>query len=119
MHRFIITARQREDAAEKVAQVLRGGPLFNIAETSLERHEVLMFESEVVFLFEGAHAEEEARRLMFSRSAISRLGRLGVHIDRGPCLPREVFSWERPPQLDGVTFGPQPGPGNSDGGPAP
>lgn len=119
MHRFVITARLREGSAEKVAQILREGPPFDIAETSLERHEVFLSEGEVVFLFEGTHAEEEARRLMVSRSVIARVGRLGVHIDGEPCVPREVFSWERPPQLDGVTFGPQPGPGDSDGGPAP
>jgi hypothetical protein len=61
MHRFVITARLREGSAEKVAQILREGPPFDIAETSLERHEVFLSEGEVVFLFEGTHAEEERR----------------------------------------------------------
>lgn len=118
MSRFVVTARLREGSAEKVAQILREGPPFDIAATALERHEVFLSEGEVVFLFEGPRAEEEARRLMGSQSVIARVGRFDVHTDGEPCLVREVFSWERPSQLDGVTFGPQPGPGDSEGGPA-
>src|SRR5687768_10786899 len=117
MYRFVITARLREGSAETVAQILREGPPFVISETSLDRHEVFLSEDEVVFLFEGSHAEDEAMRLAASPLGVAQAGRLGDHIDGEPRLPLEVFSWERPPHLDGVTFGSQPGPGDSDGGP--
>ncbi len=96
MHRFVILLACEKVRPRRSAQILREGPPFDIAETSLERHEVFISEGEVVFLFEGTHAEEEARRLMVGRSVIARVGRLGVHIDGEPCLPGEVFSWERP-----------------------
>lgn len=117
MNRFVITARLRKGSADKVAQILREGPPFDIEQTSLERHEVFLAGDEVVFLFEGPHAEEEARRLGSGRGVITQAGRLAIHIDGRPRLPEEVFSWERPPRLEGVVFGAQPGPGDSEGGP--
>ena len=87
MHRSVITARLREGSAEKVAQILREGPPFDIAETSLERHAVFLSEGEVVFLFEGTHAEEEARRLMVSRSVTARVGRSAITSMEGPACP--------------------------------
>ena len=117
MHRFVVTARLRQGSSEKVARILREGPPFDIAQTSLDRHEVFLSDDEVVFVFEGTHAEDEARRLLSSSSVIGQAGRLAVHIEARPRMPREVFSWERPATLDGVAFGPDPGPGDSDGGP--
>ena len=116
MYRFVVTARLCEGSGPKVAQILREGPPFDIERTSLERHEVFLTGDEVVFLFEGPHAEEEARRLLSSRRVLSQAGRIGLHIEGQPRLPAEVFSWERPPRSDGVAFGAQPGPGDSEGG---
>ena len=42
--------------------------------------------------------------------------RIGEYLTGAPSAPQEVFSWRRPRELDGVTFGPTPGPGDSDGG---
>lgn len=111
-----MTALLREGSGPKVAELLREGPPFDIDQTSLERHEVFLGENEVVFLFEGPHAEAEARRLLLDAGVLSRVGRIGLHIEGRPRLPAEVFRWERPPRLDGVAFGAQPGPGDSEGG---
>ncbi len=116
MSRFVVTARLREGSGPKVAELLRSGPPFDIEETSLERHEVFLGENEVVFLFEGPHAEAEARRLLLDTRVLSRVGHVGLHIEGRPRLPAEVFRWERAARLDGVTFGAQPGPGDSEGG---
>ena len=116
MRRFVVTARLKSDATAKVREILREGPPFDPAETSLARHEVFLGDDELVFLFEGEHAELEARRLLREPGVMGRAGRIGVHLKEKPRLPEEVFSWERPPHLDGVTFGPQPGPGDSEGG---
>ncbi len=72
MYRFVITARLREGSAETVAQILREGPPFVISETSLDRHEVFLSEDEVVFLFEGSHAEDEAMRLQRAPQGLHR-----------------------------------------------
>lgn len=118
MHRFVITAALRRGSAPEVARILREGPPFDIDETSLERHEVFLSDEEIVFLFEGPHAEREARRLLSSKRVLSQAGRIGLHIKGRPRMPEERFSWERPSPLDGVAFGAFPGPGDSEGGPA-
>lgn len=118
MPRFVVTGQLREGAAPKVAEILRAGPPFDLGKTSLERHEVYLGRDEIVFLFEGPDAEGEARRLLAKPRVMGRAGRIGAHLERPPRLPREVFGWERPRELDGVVFGPYPGPGDSDGGDA-
>jgi hypothetical protein len=118
MHRFVLTAELRRGSAPEVARILREGPPFDISKTSLERHEVFLSDEEIVFLFEGPHADREASRLLSSRRVLSRGGRIGAHLLAPPRTPAERFSWERPVPLDGVAFGPQPGPGYSEGGPA-
>lgn len=118
MHRFVVTGQLRPGAAPKVAEILREGPPFDLSETSLERHEIFLGTNEVVFVFEGPDAEGEARRLLAKPRVLGRAGRIGAHLENVPRLPREVFSWERPRELDGVVFGPYPGPGDSDGGDA-
>ena len=70
-----------------------------------------------VFLFEGPHAEQGARRLLSSRRVLSQAGRIGLLLEGVPRTPEERFSWERPARLDGVAYGAQPGPGYSEGGP--
>jgi hypothetical protein len=116
VRRFVVTARLKPGATAEVREILREGPPFDPAETSLDRHEVFLGDDELVFLFEGEHAEQEARRLLREPGVLGRAGRIGVHLQERPRLPEEVFSWERPPHLNGVTFGPQPGPGDSEGG---
>lgn len=117
MHRFVITAGLRRGSAPEVARILGEGPPFDIDKTTLERHEVFLSEEEVVFLFEGPHAEREARRLLSSRRVLSQAGRIGLHLEGAPRTPEERFSWERPARLDGVAYGAEPGPGYSEGGP--
>lgn len=118
MHRFVVTAALKPGAAARVAAILREGPPFDLADTSLERHEVFLGDDELVFLFEGPGADGEARRLFKKPRVLDRVRRIGPHLAAKPRLPREAFSWERPRELDGVVFGPDPGPGDSDGGAA-
>ncbi len=116
MRRFVIVAELREGSARRVAEVLREGPPYALEQTSLERHEVFLSEREVVFLFEGVHAEEEAKRLLGEDRLLESAGRLGVHLRSRPRVPAELFGWERASEPEGVAFGAQPGPGQSEGG---
>jgi hypothetical protein len=88
------------------------GPFF----MGLPSHGLPLGDDELVFLFEGEHAEQEARRLL--REPACLVGPAGSECTcwERPRLPEEEFSWERPPHLNGVSFGPQPGPGDSEGG---
>ena len=117
MRHFLITARIRRGSADAVRKILAEGPPYDLAETGLERHRVFLAGNELVFLFEGPHAEEEAARLLRRPDVLGQAGRLGVHLAGAPRTPEEVFSWVRPEALEGVDFGPLPGPGDSEGGP--
>jgi hypothetical protein len=116
MSRFVITAKLKRGSEPKVRAMLRRGPPFDLAETSLERHEVYLAKDELVFLFEGPHAGPEAIRLLERPDVLGPASRLAAHFRGRPRLPEEVFSWERPEEIDGLSFAPQPGPGDSEGG---
>jgi hypothetical protein len=116
MRHFVVTARLKPRSAPRVLELLHGGPPFDLARSGLERHMVFVANDQIVFLFEGEHAEEKTMRLLEESSVLDSAGRLGVHIEGDPSLPREAFHWERPEEVLGLTFGPDPGPGDSDGG---
>jgi hypothetical protein len=116
MRHFVVTARLKPGSASKVLELLREGPPFDLEESGLERHMIFLADDQLVFMFEGNRAEEEAARLLDQAPVLDKAGQLGRCIEGSPTLPQEVFSWERPPSLEGVMFGPDPGPGDSDGG---
>ena len=116
MRRVVITAPLKAGSAQRVGEILREGPPFAVDETSLERHEVYLGDDELVFLFEGPGAEAVATGLFADPEVLGRVLRIGDHLAGRAHAPREVYSWRRPRQPDGVTFGPTPGPGDSDGG---
>jgi hypothetical protein len=118
MYRFVVSVRLRKGSAPKVREILREGPPFDLERTSLERHLVFLAADELVFLFEGTRADEQAERLLQDPSVLGRAGRIGMHVSGRPRVPEEVFGWERRAPLAGLSYGPQPGPGNSEGGPA-
>jgi hypothetical protein len=116
MSRFVITVKLKRGSESRVRAILRQGPPFDLADTSLERHDVFLAKDELVFLFEGPHARREAVRLLERPDVLGPASRLAAHLRGRPRLPEEVFSWERPDEIDGLSFAPQPGPGDSEGG---
>ncbi len=118
MRRLMVTGKLRRGSKEAVRAILREGPPFQLSQTSLERHAVFLSGDEIVWLFEGVHAEREVKRLLGDPHGLGRAGRIGLHLTGRPRMPEEVFSWERPEVVPGLSFGPLPGPGDSEGGPA-
>ena len=118
MSRFVISCPLAPGSGAAVRELLEEGPPFDLESTSLDRHEVFLAGDELIFVFEGPRAREEAERLMASPEVRDRAGRLGALMAGAPQLPEEVYSWERPEELEGLNFGSTPGPGDSDGGPA-
>jgi len=108
VRRFVVSVRLRRGAGKKVREILREGPPFELEDTSLERHFVFLCGDELVFLFEGDRADEEAQRLLKDPRVLG-------YVSGRPRVPEEVFAWERPEALEGLSFGPLPGPGDSDG----
>ena len=117
MYRLLITVPIRPGSHDAVRGILHEGPPFELMDTTLERHTVFLSSDQLIFLFEGPHAEAEAGRMLEQPGVIDRAGRLGDHLASDPAIPEEVFEWERPERIDGLDFGPLPGPGDSDGGP--
>lgn len=116
MGRFVVTARLQRGFFERVREILREGPPFDLASTSSERHQVYLSRDELVFMFEGPHADEEVGGVLDDPGVLGRAGRLARHFKGPPSVPEEVFDWNRPREIDGVSFSAQAGPGNSDGG---
>jgi hypothetical protein len=116
MWRLVVTARLKRGAHGAVSEILREGPPYDLADTSLERHCVFLGRDELVFVFEGPHADEEILRLLGSDGVAGRAARLAGYFAGLPRVSEEVFGWERERPYEGVTFAAHPGPGDSDGG---
>lgn len=98
--------------------MLRRGPVFDPAITSLSRHLAFHLGDELVLLFEGEHAERAAEALLGAPEAMLRETALAPHLAGPARFPAEVYNWQRPVLAEGLSYGPLPGPGYSEGGPA-
>ena len=116
MGRFVVTARLKRGSSDRVREILRQGPPFDLAGTSLERHHVYLCRDELLFIFEGPHADEEVGGVLNDFSVLSRASSLARDFKGSPKIAEEVFAWERPTAIDGLSFSAQAGPGDSDGG---
>ena len=79
MRRFLVTATLKEGSEDGVRAILSKGPPFQLPETSLERHFVFLTSNELVFVFEGARAEEEVARLLSDSGVLGQASELGSH----------------------------------------
>jgi hypothetical protein len=111
MGTIVAIAGLKPGADERVRHVLRAGPPFDLEGTPFERHMVFVDRNQLVALVEGQSSQREVAGVLAEalRDLIA-----------GPVRTlEEVFSWTRPISFEGVTFGPYPGPGDSDGGTPP
>jgi hypothetical protein len=117
MGRFLASVRLNSGSRAAVREALRRGPLFDLETTSLERHAAFLAGDELILLFEGDHADRVAKELLERADLLGAGDGIGAHVAEAPREAEELFAWERLPELDGIAFGPQPGPGDSEGGP--
>lgn len=115
MSRAVVVLPLREGASERAAELLRGGPPFDPEKVGLQRHQVYLTESEVVFLFE-AEAREAAAKLIGEGRFWSAASAWSDLVAGPPRLADVSYSWIRPASPDDVSFAPTPGPGYSEGG---
>ena len=114
MGRMVIVVPLREGAGPEVRTLLREGP--PLAVPRLERYLAFVSSEEAVLLIDGADLGP-GDGLPWEDPAAWRDGpRWARCAAATPRAAEGVHGWERPPDLQGVFFGPEPGPGDSEGG---
>jgi hypothetical protein len=96
MKRVAIVARLKEGSGPRAAQLISGGPPFDLAEIGLASHSVYLSAGEVVFLFEGDQVEWTVDELIdnpFRPEIQSAFDQWRAIIDGSPRIAREQFGW--------------------------
>ena len=114
--RAVVVLPLVEGAADRAAELLRGGPPFDPDEVGLGRHQVFLSESEAIFLFE-ADFPSGSRPAALGRPPLGRrCGLEGRGSGAAAARRRCLLVVREPKRTDYVSFAPTPGPGDSDGG---
>lgn len=100
--RIAVVVPLREGSLEAVELLLANGPPFDPDALELGRHDVLVTESEAIFLFESAR--QGALEDLLSQSGLwERAAAWHEHLGGPPRIARDVYHWQRP----ALTFDPQ------------
>jgi hypothetical protein len=97
MERVAIVVRLKEGSGPRAAELIAGGPPFDLAETGIVRHSVYLSAGEVVFVFEGHQVEWMVDGLIddpFQHKLHSALEQWRAIVDGTPRIARERFDWE-------------------------
>ena len=96
MKRAAIVARLKEGSGPRAAQLIAGGPPFDLAETGIVNQSVFLSTGEVVFVFEGDQVEWIVEDLIddaFQPELQSAFDRWRPIIDGTPRTARERIGW--------------------------
>jgi hypothetical protein len=116
MGRLAIIVPLREDAHEEALALLQEGPPLDPQAGEVERYWAFLSRSEAVLVFEGTGIDREDGTLWEDLSGWTNGARWERCAESAPRLAHSVHSWRRPAELEGIFFGPLPGPGDSEGG---
>jgi hypothetical protein len=83
----------RKRALAEAAALIEQGPPIDLAAIGVERHEVLLSEREVIFLFEGTQLDETIQRLLGDRSVWQAASGWARVIAGPPRLAQQRFGW--------------------------
>jgi hypothetical protein len=121
-----VSVSLRPSSVLEVRELLRSGPPVELDELALDRECAFVAGTELLLLFEGDAADRIARSLTTEPRPGLEDSALGRHVAGPPRLLGEPFVWtdsqtaagDDPggPPSAGVSFGPLPGPGHSEGG---
>jgi hypothetical protein len=92
--RIALYAQIRPGCREELERRIAAGPPFDLEESSFDRHEVYLGETEIVFVFEGERPLDGLRRMSVER--MKDMIELGGSIST-PRIVRGSTPWERPP----------------------
>lgn len=93
--RVAVVVPLREGSREAIELLLADGPPFDPAALELGRHDVLLTESEAVFLFESAH-EGALEDLLAQPELWERAAAWHEHLAGLPRIAHDVYHWQRP-----------------------
>jgi hypothetical protein len=93
-----------DGAFERARELLRGGPPFDPAETALDRHEVFLTSSEVVFVFESRLGLSALEALLAEPELWVSAAAWRELLAGPPRLAEDVYSWSRPARSNGSTL---------------
>jgi len=115
--RVVVIVPLKPDAHASVRRLLQQGPPFDPAAIEgLDRHEVFLTSDEVVFVFESHLGADVLAPLLADPKLWEAAAAWPEHVAGPPRIAEDVFSWSRSEPVEGVSFLPTPGPGDSDGG---
>ena len=89
-----IVVTLRKGALADAAALIEQGPPFDLAALGIERHEVLLCEREVIFLFEGRQLAETMQRLVGDPSVWQAASGWARVIAGRPRLAEQRFGWD-------------------------
>jgi hypothetical protein len=84
----------RKRALADAAALIEQGPPFDLAALGIERHDVLLSEREVIFLFEGAQLAETMQQLLRDPSVWQAASGWSRLIAGRPRLTEQRFGWQ-------------------------
>jgi hypothetical protein len=114
---LVIVLPLKAGSHDAVRALLDAGPPFQPDTIDgLDRHEVFLTETEVVFLFESSRGRDALAALLSQPEVWGAAAAWHDHVDGAPRVAESVFSWSRPDESADVFYLPTPGPGDSDGG---
>lgn len=113
---LLVVVPLRESAHEDALVLLRQGPPLDLETRGVRRYWAFLAGGEAVLVLEGPAVGLSDAAPWRDLSGWRDGARWERCARSPPRLAESIHSWERPPDLEGVFFGPLPGPGDSDGG---
>jgi hypothetical protein len=114
---LVVVLPLKPGATEEVRALLDAGSPFDPAAIEgLERHEVFLTDSEVVFLFESSLSADALAALLSNSEIWQAAAAWQEHVAGPPRIAESMFSWSQADEPADVYYLPTPGPGDSDGG---
>jgi hypothetical protein len=98
LERLALTARLKEGAQPRAAELIAQGPPFDLQAGGFVRHSVFLSATEVIFVFEAHEVEWLVSALVddpFHWMLADALNDWRPLIEGTPRIAREKFSWER------------------------
>jgi hypothetical protein len=95
MSRLAVVAPIKWGSYRAAKDLIEKGPPFDPGLTPLDRHEVFLTDTEVVFVFEGDAAGEVLEALLDDLSVLREADAWRAHLAGRPRLADELYHWER------------------------